>query len=82
MSVELSYLVCTNVELSKVGAVSLDDEAPFDMSQYPTLTMVKAQGESLWDLAKQYHSSIDRISAMNDMEGELRGKMLLIPKSV
>ena len=82
MSVELSYLVCTNVELNKVSSVTLDDQAPFDLSRYPTVTMVRAGGESLWELAKQYHSSVERISAMNEIDGDINGKMLLIAKSV
>ena len=82
ISVELSYLVCGSVELKKVGSVSLDDEAQFDMREYPTVTMVRAEGESLWELAKTYHSSVEKIGEMNELEGEPKGRMLLIPKTV
>lgn len=82
MAVEVSCLVCSSVELRKVGSVALDEQSPYDLSDYPTVTMVKAGDETLWELAKQYHSSIEKISAFNDLEGELKGKMLLIPKSV
>ncbi len=82
ISVELSYLMCSAVEISKVAAVSLDDESPYDTREYPTVTMVRAGDESLWELAKTYHSCVEKISEINPMEGELKGRMLLIPKTV
>lgn len=82
ISVELSYLICSSVELKKVGSVTLDDASQFDMREYPTVTMVRAEGESLWELAKTYHSSVEKIGELNELDGELNGKMLLIPKTV
>lgn len=77
---EISCQVCTGMELRKVGSVTLNEEAAYDLSRYPTVTLVRVEGESLWDLAKTYHSSVEQIRAMNELEEELTGRLLLIPK--
>lgn len=82
IAVDLSYLVCGSVELKKVGAVSLDEEAAYDLSKYPTVTLVRAENESLWELAKNYHSSIEQIKAMNELGDDISGALLLIPKAM
>jgi hypothetical protein len=82
LSVELSYLVCSSVEIKQVTAVKLDEEACFELSRYPSVTLVKVEKESLWELAKTYHSSIEEIKAYNDLEDGVEGKLLLIPKAV
>lgn len=82
VSAEISYLVCGSIELKKVEAVSLDEEAAYDLSKYPTVTLVRAEKESLWELARTYHSSVEQIRAMNEIEEDVSGKMLLIPKAL
>ena len=82
ISAEIGCLVCTGIEIRKVGAVSLDEEAAFDLSAYPTVTLVRVERESLWELAKTYHSSVEQIRAMNQLEEDLSGRLLLIPKAL
>lgn len=82
ISVEFVCMVSDSVELKKVGTVELDEEAAFDTDKYPTVTLVRVEKESLWELAKTYHSSIEAISAMNELEDDISGKLLLIPKSL
>lgn len=82
ISAEISCQICTVIELRKVGAVSLDEEASYDLSGYPTATLVKVERESLWELAKTYHSSVEQIRAMNELEEEISGRLLLIPKTL
>jgi len=53
-----------------------------DLNDFPTVSLVRGAEESLWDLAKQYHSSIECINLINDTEDGINGKMLLIPKEV
>ena len=67
-------------EFSSVSSVMTDDDKPYDFEAFPALTLVKAENESVWELAKKYHSCVERISAMNDTEN-MQGKLLLIPKS-
>ena len=75
-------MVSNSVEFKKVGTVELDEESAFDTGEYPTVTLVKVQNESLWELAKTYHSSIEQIRAMNELEEDITGKLLLIPKAL
>ena len=46
----------------------------------PSVTLVRTEGESLWQLAKQYHSSVESITALNDLSAHQPGEMLLIPR--
>lgn len=82
ISAEVSCLVCGSIEVRKVGAVSLDEDSAYDLSAYPTVTLVRVERESLWELAKTYHSSVEQIRAMNELEEEISGRLLLIPKAL
>ena len=82
ISAEVSCQVCAMIELRKVGSVSLDEDAAYDLSGYPTVTLVRVERESLWELAKTYHSSVEQIRAMNELEEEISGRLLLIPKTL
>ena len=63
-----------------LNAVEADEEHPYDLSTLPSVTLVRVEGESLWELARRYHSSTDAIAALNDTE-EIAGRMLLIPRT-
>ena len=80
VELELVYQNSASMELNRVTAVSLDEEAPYDWTQLPTVTLVRPDRESLWELAKRYHSSVEGIAAMNDIDQGFQGKLLLIPK--
>ena len=67
-------------ELSAVTGLALDEEAPYDLSSFPTVTIVRAEGEELWEYARKYHSSVEEIEAVNGGEESYTGKLLLIPK--
>lgn len=77
---ELQLQSGSGLELDRVTAVSLDEEAAYDWAKLPSVTLVRCGGESLWELAKRYHSSVERIEAMN--EDPAAGKLLLIPKTI
>lgn len=62
-------------------SASLNEDATFDSMQFPAVTLVRVEHESLWQLAKTYHSSVDRIKEFNALDDGLEGKMLLIPKA-
>ncbi len=76
-------LNCLSVVKQKIerlrGVELLEDEAgAFDRG--PSLTMVRVEGESLWELAKAYRSSEEQIRKANPELEELSGKMLLVPR--
>ena len=82
MSVEVSYQLTSAVDIRRVESVTLDDAAPYDVGQFPAVTLVRVENESLWELAKTYHSSIECIKASNVLDDTPPEKLLLIPKSV
>ena len=81
ISIELSYRSSSVREVSMVESMELDEEKPFDLSLFPSVTLVRAEEESVWELAKKYHSCPERITAVNCFEADVRGCMLMIPKS-
>lgn len=80
VSVEISCQSCSVMELARVESVMLDEEAAYDRAAFPTVTLVRTDGETLWELAKRYHSSLDCIAAMNGEDSG--GGLLLIPKEI
>lgn len=80
--VELTYLHVQSRELACVNGVELDEDAPFDLSDYPAVTLVRAEKEELWELAKAYRSSVESIRAVNDLTEGSEGRLLLIPKAI
>lgn len=79
--VEVECRCCGSVgqELTLVKGLILDEENAFADGAFPTLTLARAKGESLWSLAKRFHSSVESIHALNE-DAESTDKMLLIPK--
>lgn len=81
ITVSLSYQFSSSQEITCVESASLNEDAAFDSMQFPAVTLVRVEHESLWQLAKTYHSSVDRIKEFNALDDGLEGKMLLIPKA-
>jgi len=81
-AVEIQYQNEKYTERSSVTGLELDDEAPYDFSSFPTVTIVRAEGNELWEYARKYHSSVEEIEAVNGREENYTGKLLLIPKGV
>ncbi len=69
---------CIGSERRALSGVAMDEEHPFDLSSFPTVTLVQTGEESLWELARTYHSSVAAIENMNPEDR--RGRMLLIPR--
>lgn len=81
ITVEISYQLSSSQELNCVESVSLNEDAAYDPLQFPAVTLVRVESESLWQLAKTYHSSVERIKEFNALDEGVEGKMLLIPKA-
>lgn len=80
IGVEICCQSCENIEFKKLSAIRLNEDSRFDFSEFPSLTLVRLEDESIWELAKLYHSSEKRIYDMN--ENPEQGGLLLIPKTV
>lgn len=81
VSLELSCADARQKEISMVDGIILDEENLYLQDALPTLTLVRAEGETLWELAKKHHSSVERIGEMNE-NTENPTRMLLIPKCI
>lgn len=81
-AVELRYLSSVEASLVRIVAAQLDEDNPYDYSSFPTLSLVRTDGEELWELAKTYHSSVEQISAVNKPGNERESRLLIIPKSI
>jgi len=64
-----------------VQGIIMDEEKAYVQSSMPTLTLIRREGESLWGLAKKYHSSEEKIRELNE-DAENTTRMLLIPKCI
>ena len=82
MSFELNCIVYGCMEIEKLVSVSLNEDEVIPIEDFPTVSLVRCSGESLWELAKNYCSSVEKIKASNSLEGDICGRMILIPKSI
>ena len=71
-------LTAHSQEIRRVTALQLDEESCLNSAVFPTLTAVWADTESVWELAKRYHSSPEAIESMN---ADLTQRPLFIPKT-
>ena len=79
ISLDLECIDCVKESTVSVGGIVLDEEKAYVQGSLPTLTLVRREGESLWSLAKRYHSSEEKIRELNE-DAENCSRMLLIPK--
>lgn len=79
LEAELRYQTLGERTLRALTGAVLDDEHPIESAALPAFTLVHAQGESLWELARRYHSSVSAIENANP--GGAAGEMLLIPRA-
>lgn len=71
-------------EIRTVAGASLEDASACDSAGRPSIVLRMAGiGESLWDIAKLYHTTEQEIMEANDLQehGTFTGRMLLIPKT-
>ena len=80
--VEAIYQCITGIELQPVVAVDIPENAQWETEAFPAVTLVRQEGESLWELAKTYHSSVEAIQTANEENTENDVVFLLIPKEI
>ena len=82
LALEVNTLSCERSEIETVDTVSLDEEAAYDRDSFPAISLVRREGERLWELARCYHSSVEAIETMMEAESNSSSKLLLIPKAL
>lgn len=72
---------CRADEISAVTAMSVNTDVK--PSECPSLYIVRAEDNDIWNISKKYGADQSRIKAINAIndDDDIRGKMLLIPKS-
>ena len=80
LTLAVNCLSIVKRKLERLRGVELLEDEAADFDRGPSLTMVRAEGESLWELAKAYRSDEEQIRRANPELEELNGKMLLIPR--
>ncbi len=72
------------IKFDVIEAVEYDENTKKDNSQLPSITVIKAGNKcGLWELSKKYGSSIELITAYNNLDSEqspVAGSILLIPR--
>ena len=80
MSAELTVYRETRREDRCVTGVSLQEDTPYHVGEFPTVTLIRADPAQIWELAKRYHSSVEAIEAANENLTSGTAKLLLIPR--
>lgn len=82
LSVEISYQTVSGAEIRRIEAVTLDESAPYDFATLPAITLVRVENETIWELAKTYHSGVEQIKELNKAEGDNAVPLMLVPKTI
>ena len=76
ISAEVPVLPVEEDHIRFVNGLELSELPPILSENAPSLILVRPEGRSLWDLAKTYGSTVDRIEAVNPEAG---AELLLVP---
>lgn len=66
------------VTIRRADTLILNEEQLFDSASFPSLTAVWARTESIWEMAKEYHSSPEAICDLNQ---DLSQRPIFVPKT-
>lgn len=61
--------------VSTAALLRLEEESAWSRTESPSVSLVRRGGDSLWELAKEYRSSVELIQAVNEENAEF----LLVP---
>jgi len=73
-SLELRFILGLSLKALKTSTVHLVEdmcEIPMENASFPAMLLYFVQeGDSLWKIAKRYHTTVDTIKAFNHLEGD------------
>lgn len=77
--VDFGFRLTQSTTVKAVVSMSTDDEST--PARRPSVTVIRAGTEDLWELAKKYSADMDDIAFCNGLDGQqtLTGRILLIP---
>lgn len=84
--VVLEHTVLRRIQREYIKSVSFDEGCIYDKSSEASITIHFARDdESLWNIAKSYHTTVEEIVRVNDLDEKIPLKsrqLLLIPKHI
>lgn len=83
-SLLVSYAMIQRTSFRYLSGITLDESGLASAQQQPSAVLrMLREGESLWDLGKEYFAAVEDILAVNQIsdESEAGGRFLLIPRS-
>ena len=80
ISCEFLYRALQQTKILYAEGLELLEDESYEQGEFPGLCLVRQENESLWELAKHYHSSPETIEFMNPEMNEGAGYLLFIPK--
>ena len=81
---ERSRAALRQMEQLGIASLSAEETAPQETGERPSIVLRQmAAGETLWDIAKAYQTTVNEIQQANDMEDQPTepGVLLLIPRT-
>lgn len=78
--VELAGQEMNTSEVSAVSSIQIQEDQPISSDTLPSVTLVRIGSEELWDLAKQYHSTLQSIQSANPGCEIREGCFVLVPR--
>ncbi|MDR1002378.1 MAG: DUF3794 domain-containing protein [Oscillospiraceae bacterium] len=80
LQMQLNAAIYEQQNISSVGAITLDENKPKNLSDAAVVLYFAHAGEELWDIARKHNSSIETIMADNELASEQLddSRMLLI----
>lgn len=85
IQIAMDVIVFDNEEVQIIDAVSVSDIPKEQIKEMPGMIgYISGPGETLWNIAKRYHTTVDRLKAVNKISDEplKNGQKLLIIKEV
>lgn len=82
----ISAEIIRSIEKRMINTIESAPEVPMDVNTMPAVTIYLVQkGDSLWGIAKRYHTTVDALCQLNQIENPSKitpGMQLLILKSI
>ena len=83
-TLSVQYIARTEIQLSRLSTVTMEQPPENDRADQPSAVLrMLRDGETLWDLGKEYYATVEDIMAVNQISdaASAAGRFLLIPRS-
>ena len=81
--VDMELLLARETQVYMLTSIGYDETGVIDTTQLPSLVLMRPEGRSLWQLAKEHCSTVEAIISANGIENEDEldpGAIIMIPR--